>query len=57
MVERNYLKVGHHMRAFKFDDNILTRWSRSLPLEERILNAETRQILGASPSQMTMLLI
>ena len=52
IVERNNREVERHMRAFIFDDTVLTRWSRSLPLAERILNAEKREILGASPSQI-----
>lgn len=52
IVERANKEINRHLRALIFHQNVITRWSLSLPLVQRIFNAEIKESLGVSPAQI-----
>ena len=52
IVERANKEIMRHLRALVFHQNVITRWSQSLPLVQRIFNADTKEALGVSPAQI-----
>lgn len=52
IVERANKEINRHLRALIFHQNVITRWSLSLPLVQRIFNAEIKEPLGVSPAQI-----
>jgi len=52
IVERANTEVMRHLRAVIFHEHVKTRWSKNLPLVQRILNATPKQSLGVSPANI-----
>jgi hypothetical protein len=52
VVERANKEVMRHLRAILLDKNIVTDWSNSLPLVQRIMNASVHSAIGVSPAQL-----
>jgi hypothetical protein len=53
IVERANKEVMRHLRAIIFDTRVKAYWSMDqLPLVQRILNAEEKKTLGASPAEL-----
>jgi len=52
LVERCNREINRHLRALCFHKSVFTRWSRSLPLVQRIFNADAKESLGVSPAQI-----
>ena len=52
IVERANKEVMRHLRAIIFHNIVITNWSISLPIVQRIMNAETKESLGVSPAQI-----
>ena len=52
IVERGNKEVVRHLRNLVFDDLVKGRWSRFLPMVQRIFNAHIIDSLGVSPAQI-----
>jgi transposase InsO family protein len=52
IVERANKEVMRHLRAVVFHEHVKTRWSKNLPLVQRIFNATPKQSLGVSPANI-----
>jgi hypothetical protein len=52
IVERGNKEILRHLRNIVFDDLIKGRWSRFLPMVQRIFNAHIIESLGVSPAQI-----
>ena len=52
MVERANKETMRHLRNIVFHSKIRDKWSRNLPLVQRIMNANTIESIGASPAQI-----
>ena len=52
IVERSIKEIRRHLRAIIFTTNLMDNWSTYLPLVQRILNADVKEALGVSPSQI-----
>jgi hypothetical protein len=52
IVERANKEINRHLRTLIFHQNVITRWSLSLPLVQRIFNAEIKESIGVSPAQI-----
>jgi hypothetical protein len=52
IVERANKEVLRHLRAIIFDQNIIHRWSSSLPFIQRIINSSIDSSIGVSPASI-----
>ena len=52
IVERANKEVMRHLRNLMFHQLVLTRWSKSLPLVQRLFNADIKEAIGVSPAQI-----
>ncbi len=51
-VENANKRSQEYLRSMLFDNRILNRWSDVLPLVQRIMMAETNEVIGVSPAQL-----
>jgi hypothetical protein len=54
IVERANKEVNRHLRAICFDRKIKAKWRQSLPLVQRIMNAQVHESIGVSPAQSVL---
>ena len=52
LVERANKEVLRHLRAFLYEQNVITHWWRHLPLAQRIINASKVSSTGVTPAQL-----
>jgi hypothetical protein len=52
IVERSNKEILRHLKAIIYERDILTKWSRYLPMVQRIINSTISTSLGVSPSQI-----
>ncbi len=51
-VENANKRSQEYLRSMLFDNRILKRWSDVLPLVQRIMMAESNEVIGVSPAQL-----
>ena len=52
LVERANREVNRHLRTIVYNRMVKKRWSKYLPLVQRIMNASTHRSTGVSPAQI-----
>ena len=52
IVERANKEVNRHLRTIVYNRKVKTKWSKYLPLVQRIMNASTHSSTGVSPAQI-----
>ena len=52
IVERSNKEILRHLKAIIYERDILTKWSRYLPMVQRIINSTISTSLGVSPAQI-----
>jgi hypothetical protein len=52
IVERANKEVNRHLRTIVYNRKVKTKWSKYLPLVQRIINASTHTSTGVSPAQI-----
>ena len=52
IVERSNKEILRHLKAIIYEKDILTKWSRYLPMVQRIINSTISTSLGVSPAQI-----
>ena len=52
IIERENKEIVRHVRAIVFDKDIVTEWTRTTPLVERIINSEPVDAIKASPAEI-----
>jgi hypothetical protein len=52
IVERANYEVMRHLRNIIFEKNVLSKWSRNLPLVQRIINSSVHKTIGVTPAEL-----
>ena len=52
IIERSNKEILRHLKAIIFESAIIKRWSKDLPLVQRIINSTVHESIGVSPSQI-----
>jgi hypothetical protein len=52
IVERANKEVMRHLRNIIFDENVLAKWSQSIPLVRRIINSSVHSSTGFTPASL-----
>jgi len=52
IIERSNKEILRHLKAIIFESAIVKRWSKDLPLVQRIINSTVHESIGVSPAQI-----
>jgi len=52
IVERANKEVMRHLRALIFERNVVSNWSKNIPLVRRIINTSVHESIGCSPASI-----
>ena len=52
IIERSNKEILRHLKAIIFERSILSKWTKSLPLVQRIINSSVHDSIGVSPAQI-----